>query len=412
MCSCGAFLPGGTVASQCPSCGTPLSDDKTKTWKAAMQVGDAFAVEQETVGADAEDRMRQGYMVDAAFRLPHRGVRRYDVTLPGAQDLRLTYAHLGHLVQVNSGQRRSTTPGFTLCEKCRLWNPDAEHFGADKDCAPASENWIQDIVLTTQGQHDMLLIDAEAPPGKNAEEYAWTLLYALQAGIATRYGVDQAELGGQVFPDPGQNPAVRRVLLYEMDEGGIGVLARVPSPEAWADVCERALEIVHADTNGHDMERACLDSCYECLRTFRNQWHHDQLNRHLVIPDLVAGAAGAAFSAASVGPDWAAVLDGYDSETEKKMIQALQDAGVPAPDGCHVTLDGANGTWVSADLLYSGEGLRLAVMLDGGVHDDATNAKIDEHKRESLKVVGTSVLVIRYDDLEDGIARLKKKVKA
>ncbi|SDD26199.1 DEAD/DEAH box helicase [Auraticoccus monumenti] len=412
ICSCGAFLPGKTVASKCPSCGTPRSDDETKAWKSAMQVGDAFAVEQETVGADAEDRMRQGYMVDAAFRLPHRGVRRYSVTTSAGLDLAVTYAHLGHLVQVNSGQRRSATPGFTLCEKCRLWNPDADHFGPDKDCAPALDNWVRDIVLTTQGQHDMLLIDTQAPNGTDPDDYAWTLLYALQAGIATRYGVDQAELGGQVFPDPQQNPAVRRVLLYEMDEGGIGVLARVATTPAWAEVCGRALEIVHADETGKDSERACLDSCYECLRTFRNQWHHDQLDRHLVVPTLVAGAAGAAFTEALVALDWDAVTEGYDSETEKQMVFALQEAGVPAPDDCHKTLTGHNGTLVSADLYYTGEGLNLAVMLDGYVHDDPTVAKIDEHKRQALKVAGISVIVIRYDKLQDGIDRLKEKLGA
>lgn len=413
VCACGAFLTSAMAAatSQCPSCGTPLSDEKTKTWPAAMQVGDSFAVEQETVGADAEDRMRQGYLVDAAFRLPHRGVRRYDVTLPAsAAALGVTYAHLGHLLQINSGQRRSATPGFTLCEKCRLWNPDRDHFLPDKDCAPESENLVAGIVLTTQGQHDMLLIDAHAPDATDPDDYAWTLLYALQAGIATRYGIDQSELGGQVFPDPGGNPSTRRVLLYEMDEGGIGVLARVPDTGAWAEVCRRALEIVHTDESGATAERACQDSCYECLRTFRNQWHHDQLNRHLVIPVLVAGAAGAEFSDVPVGPDWDAVLDQYDSVTEQQMVQALRKAGVPAPDECHKTLKGHNDTFVSADLYYRGDGLNLAVMLDGGVHDDPTHATIDEHKRQSLKVVGISVVVIRHDDVPAGVNALKRKL--
>jgi hypothetical protein len=411
VCSCGAFLTGNEIAgtSKCPSCDVPLSDDKTKSWASAMQVGDAYAIEQETVGADAEDRMRQGYLVDAAFALSRRGTRRFDVTQPDGTQLAMTYAHLGNLIQVNSGLRRSPTPGFTLCEKCRLWNPDAEHFAAEKDCAPAADNLVTDIVLTTQGQHDMLLIDAHAPRGTNADDYAWTLLYALQAGIATRYGVDQAELGGQVFPHPNGDPAARRVLIYEMDEGGIGVLARVPASAAWAAVCERALEIVHADTSGHDTERACMDSCYECLRTFRNQWHHDQLNRHLAVSVLVGGAAGAVFSDVPVGPDWDAVVDKYDSQTEKDMVLALQKAGVPAPDDCHVKVTGAKGVSAEADLLYTG-GISLAVMLDGGVHDDPTNAKIDEHKRQALKAAGYSVVVVRHDDLAAGIDKLKTKL--
>ena len=413
LCSCGAYLAGADIAgtSVCPSCHLPLSDEKTRAWKAAMQIGDAYAIEKETVGADAEDRMRQGYLVDAAFALPRLGSRPFEVAQDDGGTFRITYAHLGNLIQVNSGLRRGANPGFTLCEKCRLWNPDANHFAPEKDCSPATDNLVSDIVLTAQGQHDMLLLDIRAPQGVDADDYAWTLLYALQAGIATRYGIDQAELGGQVFPHPSGDPTSRRVLMYEMDEGGIGVLSRVSATDAWAEVCTRAMEILHADVYGEDTERACLDSCYECLRTFRNQWHHDKLNRTLVIPFLLGGIKGATFTSAPVGPDWDAVVDRYDSDTEKQMVLALRQAGIPAPTDSHVKVIGTDGSWAEADLLYAGDGLNLAVMLDGGVHDDPTSAKIDEHKRQQLKIAGYSVVVIRYDDVPGGVARLKARMR-
>ena len=171
------------------------------------------------------------------------------------------------------------------------------------------------------------------------------------------------------------------------------------------------MEILHADADGDDTERACLDSCYECLRTFRNQWHHDKLNRTLVIGLLLGGVNGATFTSTPVGPDWDALLDRYDSETEKEMVLALREAGIPAPTDSHVKVIGTGDTWAEADLLYSGHGLNLAVMLDGGVHDDPTNAKIDEHKRQSLKQAGYSVIVIRHDDIQGGIDRLKQKLR-
>src|SRR5204862_2763754 len=98
--------------------------------------------------------------------------------------------------------------------------------------------------LTTHGQHDMLLLDVHTPGGTDADAYAWTLLYALQAGIATRYGIDQHELAGEVFPHPDDISTARRILIYEMDEGGIGVLNRVPEGAAWSEVYARALEII------------------------------------------------------------------------------------------------------------------------------------------------------------------------
>jgi hypothetical protein len=92
-----------------------------------------------------------------------------------------------------------------------------------------------------------------------------------------------------VFSHPDDISTARRILIYEMDD--VASASSTASPkDPPGPRCARALEIIHADEHGANRERACLDSYYECLRTFYNQWHHDRLDRTLVILFPVASA--------------------------------------------------------------------------------------------------------------------------
>ena len=71
------------------------------------------------------------------------------------------------------------------------------------------------------------------------------------------------------LPRP-REPGDLRILLYETDEGGIGVLDRMTDPAVWQAVARRALDILHINPDGTDADDACLESCYECLRSFYN----------------------------------------------------------------------------------------------------------------------------------------------
>lgn len=409
ICQCGTYLSESQAAgtTKCPICDTPLSD--ATPFRNAMHVVDGYAVQRDSVGADSEERLRQGYDIRTAYRLPATGVRRYDVALPSTGTIAATYVHLGHLVRVNAGLRRSNNPGFDLCQRCRAWNPDADHFNADRECAPASENLISSVVLMTQGQHDMVLLDVTAPSGADPDAYAYTLLYALQAGIATRYGIDQNELAGEVFPHPAAISDGRRLLIHEMDEGGVGVLSRVTAETAWRETTKKALAIVHVNSDSTEQDHACIDSCYQCLRTFYNQWHHDVLDRKLIKTFLLDGVLGAAFIAQDTSDDWDEVINTFDSETERKMIERLKVERIPAPDAAHLGLP-RSGPVAEADLYWKADGQNVVVLLDGSVHDDPTVAAADATKRRLLRYAGFTVVIIRYNAIEDGIAVLGTKL--
>ena len=380
-----------------------------------MPVTDGYAIQRDNVGADSEERLRQGYRIETAYRLPPVGTLGYDITLNNGQTLTATYAHLGRLVQANTGLIRSDER-FSLCTNCRTWNPGDDHYGDKRDC-DRDEHLLEDVVLYNEGTHDMLVLDIVAPPptdvtdGHYAQKYAQTFAQSLIAAIGTHFGIELNELGSHIFPHPeGDNtPLGRRILLYEYDEGGIGVLDRICTPDTWNAIAARALDILHVNDDGTDAPNACLDSCYECLRTFYNQWHHEDLDRSIVVPTFKASRTQVTITPRDTSDDWDAVINTFDSKTEQHMVEQLKAAHLPAPSEAHKGLPADNPV-INADLFWHGDGLNVAVLLDGSVHDDPTVAAQDENKRRKLKDLGYTVVVIRHDDMDDGIDKLRKRL--
>ena len=122
--------------------------------------------------------------------------------------------------------------------------------------------------------------------------------------MATRFGLDESEIDGQVFTHPFLPETGARLVLFESDEGGIGVLRQLADADRFAEVCARTLEVLHVRPDGSEEAGACDSSCYECLRSFYNQWHHDLLDRRLVIPLVGLLAAGVELAAVAQQRSW------------------------------------------------------------------------------------------------------------
>lgn len=409
---CGHYVLGddAKAAANCPRCGQGIA----RKYAASVEIPNGYAVERERVGADAEDRRRQGYLIEAAFRANPLRSSAWDASATDGTAFRLSYVSQGRLLQANVGFREDNGAGFSVCASCRQWDPPADHYTSRPDCGEMADNLIKGVAIHTEADHDMLLVDVVTPGTADRERFAWSLLYSLLAGIATRFGVDESELGGRIFPHP-DNPAGSRLLIYEMDEGGVGVLTRMPDPIAWREVCERALEILHVDpATGAANADACDTSCYECLRSFYNQFHHDYLDRTVVTEWLrVASNAAMVPLAAVAGWDAAFAIFGttpkYASGEEKTMAEALRDRGLPAPTKAHQPVPFSRPI-AEADLYYELDGQRIAVFLDGAVHDTPTVKAEDAAKRTKLKAAGWSVVEIHWSDLEAGIEALRKRL--
>lgn len=415
FCSCGAFLDHNQAigSDRCPACDTPLSE-ATK-FEAAISVTDGYAIQRDNVGADSEERLRQGYRIETAYRLPAVGKVSYDIAIGNGQSIAATYAHLGRLVQANTGLIRSDDR-FSLCTNCRTWNPSDDHYGDKRDC-DRNEHLLQDVVLYNEGTHDMLVLDIVAPTPSDTSDthyvhkYAQTLAQAFIAAVSTHFGVELNELGSHIFPHPdGDNkPLGRRILLYEYDEGGIGVLDRICDPTTWSAIAARALDILHVSDDGTDVPHACLDSCYECLRTFYNQWHHQDLDRTLVVPTFLASRDEVVIALQDTSENWDSVISEFDSATERYMVEQIKSARLPAPTAAHVVLP-PDQPVLSADLFYTGDGLNVVVLLDGGIHDDPVVQAQDKTKRLKLRDLGYTIVVVRHDAMGEGIAAVRSRL--
>ncbi len=132
----------------------------------AIEIPSGYATARETVGADAEDRRRQGYDIRAGFRMNPLRVHEWAANTSTGLSFGLEFGARGRLLQANVGLNRSDDLGFSVCTVCREWNPSADHYGAEKDCGDEADNKIAAIAIHTEADHDMVVINAVAPLNK------------------------------------------------------------------------------------------------------------------------------------------------------------------------------------------------------------------------------------------------------
>ena len=117
------------------------------------------------------------------------------------------------------------------------------------------------------------------------------------------------------------------MVAYDPMPGGSGFLPQLVA--YWETIVERAREALDACPSD------CQTACYSCLKHFRNQIHHDILDRHQAIDllDRVAGPltlphpnpAGRRRAAHAVDPKKA------DSDAEYSFATICQKRAFPVP---------------------------------------------------------------------------------
>ncbi len=396
-CECGGYSRGADVVAQgsCPRCGRSLLT--TLAFESALELPDALARRRARVGPDEEERQRRGYSIEARYSLGAA------VRVGSLGDFGLRYAHGGSLLLMNLGSRASDELGFQQCERCREWNPPDAHFGDDKPCGTKDESLRRGIVLFAEGRHDLLEISL---PAGTSESAAISFAFALQVGVQVAFQLEESELSNRVFGDQATG---RRILLYETEEGGIGVLNRLGQGLEWERVVARALSTLHIDPeSGDEVGDACVRACYDCLLSYYNQMWHDDLDR-VAAAELVRDLGAEAYEGGGdESTRWEELLAGAESGLEKDVLQLMRARGLPVPDEQHRKIEVDGVPTLSADLYYATGS--ICVMVDGPPHDgDATKAA-DAEKRNLVKAKGYHVTAVHHADLEGGIEQLEKRL--
>lgn len=198
-----------------------------------------------------------------------------------------------HLLVTNRGPRDE---GYTYCTMCGLIEPTASPKSAvastherphprkkrEESICPGGGT-TKGLVLGTDFITDVLLVGIRvaAPislvPGLLATDVALrTICEAVSKAACARLELEARELQAEyrpAFTQDGHAGLEAEIYLYDTLSGGAGFAKRVG--DIGLPIFEEALEVLEACPD------RCDRSCYRCLRSYKNKFEHELLDRHL-----------------------------------------------------------------------------------------------------------------------------------
>ena len=115
---------------------------------------------------------------------------------------------------------------------------------------------------------------------KNDNKFWYSFLYALLEGASEAFDIDRKDLDGCLYPYRG-DPTSPALLLFDDVPGGAGHVKRIGMNEK---SIKSLLKSTYQRMKGCNCGGPNGDaSCYGCLRNYKNQFCHDQLNRGKII---------------------------------------------------------------------------------------------------------------------------------
>ena len=183
--------------------------------------------------------------------------------------VRVTPASPGAMVVLCEGRRGNN--GFYICPQCGASFPDrqSEHknpYGNSCNGRPVSfclgHEFVTDVTR--------LQFNADGSDNWSAHSLAYALLY----GAADVLEVPDMDLGATITRATGAFPGVvfPAIALYDNVPGGAGLVASLKDERMLREVLEAARTRVSGRCK-------CDESCYGCLRSYRNQFAHPHLQR-------------------------------------------------------------------------------------------------------------------------------------
>ena len=273
------------ISPTCKSCAATLPS--TAKFIVPEQ-GFIAANDTETPGETAPQRTYASQVFFTEYRSSRDDVKdendlELDTSLTSS-DLRVykKYSQHGWLALVNDGFGR----GFKICRHCGWSEPIDFSPGikgktihknplTGKDCKGATSSYhlghrfMTDVLEISLDGRERLLYDRPA---------MMSLMYALLDGASEALGIRRDDIDSTLFYKDFQRPP--HMILFDSVPGGAGHVERINKKILL--VTETALNKVSSCECGEDT------SCYNCLRNYRNQFFHDDLQRGIAIKLLKA----------------------------------------------------------------------------------------------------------------------------
>jgi hypothetical protein len=185
--------------------------------------------------------------------------------------IKVTKASPGWMVVLCEGRKGE---GFYICPQCGAGFRECKN----QHKTPYGENCCGSLEQVSLGHEfitDVLQIQFLLRLLQNDIDgvwFAYSLAYALIEGVSEVLEVPSTDLSTTVAYN--KENIIPPIILYDNVPGGAGLVARLEEKEKLRACLEAALERVSGDCGcGED------DSCYGCLRSYRNQFAHQHLRR-------------------------------------------------------------------------------------------------------------------------------------
>ncbi|MFB2833257.1 DEAD/DEAH box helicase [Aerosakkonemataceae cyanobacterium BLCC-F167] len=384
--SCG-YLHEGDFRDTCANCGAQISPDRygnIAKLSRLLSMKTMITRRRERITCDEEERLKYGYNITTHFRYDSQKQDTAIVqTAKGIELLKLTYGATAKIWRINRGLKKNLQErGFKLDTKTGQWG--------DPKNEQNTENLQTEINLMVEDTCNILVVEPLLVPDENRESFITTFQYALETAIQAVYKLEVDELDSERLGNG------KYLLFWESAEGGAGVLSQLlEDSQAFQKIADAALDICHFK---HQKD-TCVQACYECLLSYRNQFDHPLLNRHLIKPlldELLTSTVHFHTGGVSRDRQYQELQQKTDpnSEFERIVLNEIYQRGIKLPDVAQELIPEANS---KPDFIYKSQ--KIAVFCDGSAHDHSDLQKRDRVERDNLKYNASyTVLTLRYDE--------------
>jgi very-short-patch-repair endonuclease len=382
---------------RCERCNSLLTDVR----KQMFRLHNVSTRRRQRINSDEEERQRQGFELESAIRFSQRegnlSCTKAAAVVDGDPVLRLEYGETADIWRINLGERRRRSPnqlGFMIDVETGDWARNQLEKVTDPDSPEDTGKKVERVIPYVQDSRNCLIVDPVVEP---TVEFMATLASAWKNAVQAEFELEDQELEAQPLPNEARR---RSILLVEAAEGGAGVLRRlVEEPDAVARVAARALDLLHFDEQGNDVqwppgadaEEQCAVACYDCLLGYRNQSDHLLMNRHVVRDFLL-----------SLTRSHTTVETGRalrtQSTLEDEFLAYLVARRLRRPTDSQRLIEAAG---TRPDFIYD-ESFAV-IYIDGPMHDFPDRHARDNTATSALRDLGYTVIRFGHRDEWDGI---------
>jgi hypothetical protein len=265
------------IPDTCEGCGEPLRGGyHRKSGKYVIpEFGFMASPKVKKTGQSSPDRGYASRVYFDDYEGDYPDLRAVEDLSSGSTLARSRHSRFGRLVVVNDGPEGN---GFRICHHCGYGEPApdpqengtaANDTGSTEHQNPRTREECSGTLYPYHLGHSFLTDVTEYRVEGPEVNVTRSLLYALLEGASQALSIQRGDISGTLYwTGASDRPSL---IIFDSVPGGAGHARRID--EQSPAVFEKALEIVSRGCCGRKT------SCYECLRTYRNQRFHDDLSR-------------------------------------------------------------------------------------------------------------------------------------